>query len=120
MMANNLFVLGLRFILELGILASLGIWGWHASENWLRFLLALGLPTAAAVLWGIFRVPNDPGPATIAIPGILRLLLELALFGSAVWSVADLGWTILAWIFGFLIVLQNALSYSRIVRILKR
>jgi hypothetical protein len=81
--SNNPVNLAVRFLLELAALAALGFWAWTTQDGILRPALTLGLPVAAAFLWGTFRVPNDPGPAPVAVPGIVRLLLELALFVSA-------------------------------------
>jgi len=36
--------LGLRFLLELIALFSLGLWGWRTAEGPLRWVLVLGLP----------------------------------------------------------------------------
>ncbi len=106
--------LAVRFLLELAVLAALGLWGWQQGQNWERFALAVGVPLLAAMLWGTFRVPNDPGPARVAVPGIARLALELAVFGSAVWALADLGATTLSWIVGIVVAIHYAVSYDRI------
>ena len=75
--------LGLRFLLELTALASAGYWGFTYFEGPLRIVSAAALPIIAAVLWATFAVPNDPsrsGSAPVAVPGMLRLALELAIF----------------------------------------
>lgn len=119
-MAQHPLNLTVRFILELGILLALGIWGWTwDTGNW-RFLLAIGLPLIAAVLWGTFRVPNDPGRAPIAIPGWLRLMLELALFGLATWGLISAGATLAGWIFGGVTLVHYLISYDRILWLLKQ
>jgi hypothetical protein len=44
------------------------------------------IPLLAATAWGVFNVKGDPsrsGKAPVPVPGIVRLLLELAFFGSA-------------------------------------
>ncbi len=53
------------------------------------------------------------------MPGIVRLLLEALLFISAVWCLQDAGATTLAWIMGILLVAHYALSYDRIIWLLK-
>jgi len=118
-MSHHPINLALRFFLELAALLILGIWGWRAGEGWMRFFLALGIPSVAAVLWAIFRVPNDPGRAPIPVPGILRLALELTYFGFATWALYDMGATTLSWIFGFMVILQYVTSFERIRWLLK-
>ena len=59
-MGSHPLNLTLRFLLELAALIGFGYWGWGAAAGPLRWLLALGLPLLAAVLWGTFAVPDDP------------------------------------------------------------
>mgnify|MGYP001828086701 CR=1 FL=1 len=80
------------------------------------------IPLLAAVAWGTFNVPNDPsrsGKAPVPVPGWTRLLIELALFGSASWALHDLSPTY-GWIFGFVTLLHYVLSYDRIGWLLNR
>jgi hypothetical protein len=112
--------LALRFLLEIAALVILGIWGWHRGDGWIRYLLALGIPILVAMLWATFRVPNDPGSAPIAIPGVLRLLLELALFASVVLALVDLHLLTFAWILGLILVLHYSVSYDRILWMVKQ
>ncbi len=72
----------IRFLMEIAALIILAMWGWHYTSYWFRYLLAIGLPLLTATLWGIFRIPNDPNPAPVEVPGIVRLAYELLLFGS--------------------------------------
>lgn len=121
-MSQNPLNLAVRFLLELVALAALAYWGWTQHTGALRFLLALGLPLLAAILWATFSVPGDrsrSGKAPVPVPGILRLLLEALLFISAVWCLQDAGATTLAWIMGVLLVAHYALSYDRIAWLLK-
>ncbi|NLG73357.1 MAG: YrdB family protein [Chloroflexi bacterium] len=118
-MANHPLNLALRFFLELVGLFALGYWGWTQHSGLLRFLLAAGLPLAAAVLWGVFRVPNDPGQAPVAVPGVVRLLLEAAYFSAAVWALyaaGRLGWGLTL---AVVVLLHYALSYDRVLRMLR-
>jgi hypothetical protein len=116
-MGSHPINLAFRFLLEVAALLAIGYWGWSASTGGLRFVLAFGLPIMAAVLWGTFRVPNDAsssGKAPVPIPGILRLLLELAYFAFAVWGLYDAGAVRLSWVLGLAVVVHYALSYDRI------
>jgi hypothetical protein len=47
--------LTLRFVLELTALWLAGTWGWIAHADPWRWILAIGLPLAAAIVWGTFR-----------------------------------------------------------------
>jgi hypothetical protein len=112
-MNNNPVNLAIRFLLEIVILIALGCWGWHLSETWIRFVAAIGLPLIAAVLWGLFRIQNDPKPAPSPIPGTLRLLLELGLLGLATWAIYDFGYSKLAVILPVIVILHYMVSYDR-------
>jgi hypothetical protein len=105
--------LTVRFLLEIMMLIVLGCWGWHLGTDWLRYLLAAGFPVIAAVLWGNFRIPNDPKPAPIAIPGPLRLLLEWVLFGLAVYGLKVLGHPQLSIWLAIVVIVHYAVSYDR-------
>ena len=110
--------LAIRFLLELSALLAAGIWGWRQSGGWLRFVLAVGIPIILAAAWGTFAVPNDPsrsGAAPIAVHGILRLAIELAIFAFAVWGLYDLGYARLGLIVGIITALHYVVSYDRIL-----
>ena len=96
----------------------MGYWGWAAQRGIWRFVLAFGLPLAAMVVWGTFRVPNDPGAAPVAVPGIIRLAIELVEFGTAVALLFAAGRPLLAVVLGMLVLLHYALSYERVVWLL--
>ncbi len=82
------WTLALRFLLELAALAGLAMLAWEVAPEGQRWLAALVLSMAGAMAWGLFNVPDDPsrsGKAPVAVPGLARLALELALlFGGAV------------------------------------
>ncbi len=109
--------LALRFLLELAALLALGVWGWQQSEGWLRIVLTIAVPIIAAAIWGTFNVPHDPsrsGAAPVAVPGMLRLAIELALFLVATWALYDTGYTSLSWVLGIIVALHYIASYDRI------
>ena len=121
-MGTNPINLTFRFLLELTALLSLGYWGWNSTSGWIRFLLAIVYPVIAAALWGIFAVPEDPsrsGKAPVPVPGWLRLLLELSIFGSACWALNDAGLPKQAWVLGSLVLIHYLLSYDRILWLIK-
>jgi hypothetical protein len=78
-------VLGLHFLLEIASLSALAYWGWTNHEGYERWLWTIVPPLVAVALWAIFRAPADPQVPIVAIPGAIRLVLELlVLSGSAV------------------------------------
>ena len=112
-MNKNPLNLALRFLLELLMLAVFGYWGWHLTTTWVHYLAAAGLPVLAAVLWGVFRIQNDPKPAPVEIPGMARLLLEWLLFGSTVYFLYDLGYPTFGLVVAIIVVLHYIVSYDR-------
>jgi|SRR6185503_3965201 len=112
-MNTNPINLAVRFALEILMLIILACWGWHLSQTWTRYVAMAGFPVIAAVLWGIFRIQNDPKPAPVEIPGPVRLLLELALFGWAVWALYKLGKPGLSEIMALIVIIHYLVSYDR-------
>ena len=109
--------LALRFILEMAALFAIGYWGWVRHEGVLQVILAISLPLIAAVLWGTFRVPGDASSGAepvVAVPGLVRLLLELALFSFATWGLYDANATNAAWIVGAAVLGHYFISYDRV------
>ena len=115
----NLFV---RFLLELAALLVTGIWGWKFGSEDFRIILALGLPMLIAAIWGVFAVPNDPsrsGKAPVPVIGSVRLLIELAIFVLTIWALNELEFVKVSWLFGSTVVLHYAISYDRILWLIK-
>ena len=74
-------------LLELVTLAVLGYWGFQLAENpWLKWALALGVPFAVFMLWGLFIVPRagqrTSGLLTVIVSLVLFYLAALILFQS--------------------------------------
>jgi hypothetical protein len=97
---------GLRFVLELAALTALGYWGFAEHEGALQWLLGLGAPLLAAVVWGTFVAPKASRP-TVDPP---RLLLELAVFGSGVAALFAADAAVLGAVFAGLVALHLALT----------
>ena len=122
-MGSNPINLGVRFMLEMVALYAFGRWGWQQSDGWLRYVLVIGLPLLAMVLWGTFAVPADPsrsGNAPVPVAGIIRLMLELAFFAAATWCFYDAGLPTWGMVFGIVVLIHYAISYDRIVWLLKQ
>ena len=100
--------LALRFLLELCALAALCYWGFKTGTGTIsRVLLGIGAPLVAAVLWGTIVAPGAP----VSVPGALRLLVELAVFGSAAAALYSAGRPGLAWALGLAYVINRVLIF---------
>lgn len=122
-MGSHPINLAVRFLLEIAGLVAIGYWGWSQHDGLLRFVLAIGGPLIAAALWATFAVPADPsrsGKAPVPVPGIVRLLLELAFFAFAAWALYDAGNIVLSLILATIVVIHYALSYDRIAWLLRQ
>jgi hypothetical protein len=98
--------LALRFLLELCVLAALGVWGFRFEGGlFVKWLLGLGAPLLAAVVWGTFASPK----ASIPLHGVLHGLVELVVFGSGVVALYAAGYPTLAFVFGIVIVVNRVL-----------
>ena len=101
------------------MLGVIGYWGYHRFIGWQGIAAAVAFPVVAATLWGVFRIPNDPKPAPVAIPGPVRLLLEWALFAWAVLALGNLGYDAGAWLLAGILVAHYLVSYDRTVAMLR-
>lgn len=116
----KLINLGAHFLLELGGLATLIYWGFNTGEGLMKIVLGVGVPLLAAVIWGTFRVPNDPGKAPIAIRGPLRLLLEVTFFGAAVVALAGAGQPTPAALLTIAVIINYAVMAERVRWLLRQ
>ena len=84
--------LGVRFVLELCLLAALAYWGyWLEQSRIVRLIAAVGAPLLAATAWGVFVAPK----ATYRLEDPWRFGLELLLFGlgaAALMMAQQPGW----------------------------
>jgi hypothetical protein len=113
--------LALRFALEIAALWGIAVFAAGLGAGWMRFVYAALAVVAAATVWGVFAVPDDPsrsGGAPVPVPGAVRLALELAvLFGGAAafWLI---GRENVALVMAGLVVLHYALWPARIAWLL--
>jgi hypothetical protein len=102
-------LLGLRFLLELALLAALALGGWSVGEaTWSRWLLAVALPVVAAAVWGLLLSPK----ARLSLPLAPRLVLELALFAlaaSLLWATGQRAFAVVLFV-GEVVVLGALLA----------
>lgn len=123
MRSKNPVNLVLRFLLELVAIVVFGYWGYSRGMDGTRILLAILFPLLFATLWGVFAVRGDPsrsGKTVVRTPGIVRLVLELGLFGAAAWMMLDLDYSLIALIFGLAVVIHYFISFDRIAWLLKQ
>lgn len=71
---------GVAFLVEVASLALLGIWGWRRGHTTaVRWLLALVIPLAAAILWALFAAPRS----RFDVPA-LEIATKVLVLGAAV------------------------------------
>lgn len=104
----------LRFLLELVAFGAPAAWGISVGG---AGPILVGLVGSALVMavWGVFRVPHDPGPAPVAVPGLVRLAIEVGCFALGVTSLAAAGWGVEALAFGVLLFAHYAFSFPRVL-----
>ena len=102
----KLINIGLRFLLELCILAIFGYWGINTGDNTLiKFLLGLGSPVLFAIVWGTFLAPKSP--RRLDEPWLF--LLELGIFGLTCWALYGTSKTNHTFVFGSIYILNKIL-----------
>jgi hypothetical protein len=99
-------ILGVRFLLELCALAALGYWGFRMGEGVMRWVLGIGAPLLAAVLWSLFVAPTSTAPVA------LRIAVEVLVFGSAAIALYMTGHRSLAAIFVVVTVVDRVLDLA--------
>jgi hypothetical protein len=101
--ANDVF----RFVLELCTLAALGYGGFEIASGWLAWVLAVALPLAAAVIWGMFIAPKARRPTVDPV----RIVLEGGLFGAAGVALVAAGQTTLGTVLWIAAAVHLALTF---------
>ena len=92
----------LRSLLELCALCALGYWGFKTGNATItKIVLGVGAPLVAAVVWGTFVSPR----ASVQLPGLLVLLLQGLVFGSAAAALVATGHRTLALVFAVIVVI---------------
>ena len=68
------------FVVEVAALVVLGIWGWRQGDTTIaRLGLAVGVPSVAALAWGLFAAPRSRVDVVA-----LEVLTKVAVLGAAV------------------------------------
>jgi Protein of unknown function (DUF2568) len=100
--------LALRFLLELCALGALGYWGFKTGNGAItKVALGVGAPLVAAVVWGTFVSPQAP----VQLPGLMVLILQVLVFGSAAAALVATGQRTLAVVFVVIVVINAILMY---------
>ena len=98
--------LGVRFVVELAALFALGLWGFHRGRTvWGKYGLAMLAPLTGAGVWGFFIAPNAP----VDVGPVLRLVLQVVVFGTAILCLVAIGERKWAKILGSVITVNGAL-----------
>ena len=115
--------LGLRFLLEAACLTGIGRAAWTLMTPPWHWILVIAAPAAAAIAWGVFAVPDDPGRsghAPVAVYGLVRLAVEATILGAGVAGFAVSGYPAIGTTLAILLIAHYGLSYQRIVWLIRR
>ena len=88
--------LAARFVCELAMLAALAFWGYVVGEGPWAWLLGVGAPAVAAVVWGTFVAPR----ARIPVSAPVRVQIELVLYAVAAVGLGSAGQPVAAVVLG--------------------
>lgn len=121
-MSNNPINLAFRFLFELYALYAMGYWSSRFFPGRVGIIFVILIPLIAAIVWGVFRIPSESpkGRAPVAVPGWMRLLIEAAFFGFAVWGLFNAGAIQASTLFGIALLVHYALSYDRLIALLSQ
>jgi Protein of unknown function (DUF2568) len=109
------FNVGVRGLMELGIVVALGYWGYKTGESTTaKILLSVGAPLIGFGIWGLVDFRNA---GSFAEP--LRLMEELIISGLAAlaWYVA--GAQSMGWMLGIIAIVHHVLVYLLGDRLIK-
>jgi hypothetical protein len=98
------------------------LWGWKQHQGSVGIILTIILPILVAIIWGTFAVPNDPsrsGKAPVAVPGFIRLIIELSIFSIAVLFLIDIGYKTSGLIYGIIVIFHYLSSYDRLLWLIR-
>ncbi|MFS0862397.1 YrdB family protein [Fredinandcohnia sp. 179-A 10B2 NHS] len=98
--------IGVRFLLELCVLASLGYWGFTLDKGmFLKWGVGIGAPLIAAVIWGTFIAPKSP----YLLDEPMRLVVEILIFAAAFFALYFSGNQGFAWALAVVAVINRTL-----------
>jgi hypothetical protein len=98
--------LGVRFLLEMSMLAAIGYWGFKTHSSWpMKILFGIGLPILMAVIWGYFMAPRS----THRLSGVPFTVMDIILLGSGAVALYASGQTSLAGIYAVVLFISEIL-----------
>ncbi|GGO66355.1 YrdB family protein [Nonomuraea cavernae] len=101
--------LALMFLLELGVLAAAGYWGFTLSESWgVKLLAGLGGPALFVAVWALFGAGGGAN-AVFPLTGPARAALEIIWFGGGALALHAAGLTTPAAVLAALFVVNAVL-----------
>jgi Protein of unknown function (DUF2568) len=101
--------LTVRFLCELAMLAGLAYWGFAVGDGAGAWVLGVGAPLLAAVVWGALVAPKARWP----VPIPTRVVVELVLFGAAVGALAVAGQPLAAVVLGVAALATSLLNAAQ-------
>lgn len=105
--ALSWFNVGLRGVMEFGVIAAMAYWGYQTgTSHFIKLVFAVLAPVIAFGFWGLVDFHNAGSHAEL-----LRLVQELLITGIAALALFNAGQHILAWIFGIISILHHSLVY---------
>jgi hypothetical protein len=83
--------MGLSFVIEIAMLVGFGYWGhWVGDGVLVEWILAVGIPVAASVIWGLFFAPKAKRRLS-SVPGIGLSLALFLISAAAVFQAGQFG-----------------------------
>jgi hypothetical protein len=99
----------LAFVVEMGVLVALGLWGVHTGQSTLADVaLGLGAPLIAIGVWAVFGAPRS----TRRLRRAGLLALRIVFFGGGALALIAAGHTLTGVAFGAISAANVALIYA--------
>ncbi len=111
--------LTLRFGLEIAALVGLTV----AAAGRFSLALVIATPIVVGTIWGLYNVPGDSsrsGNAAMPVPGVVRLMIELAILFGAAWALVATGRPMWGLLLAGLVLVHLAFSMPRVLWLLGR
>ena len=97
-----------RFVMELAAWVALGYWGFESGRTTSKkYGMAIVAALTAAGIWSLFVAPN----ASVDVPEVVRLVLEVAIFGAAALALLATGLRRLALVFAIVALVNGVLFH---------